>query len=152
MRDVDHVKGCNFGLSRGLAVGLGGFDEQLNVGAALHEETEFMLRARTHGTRIIYDGGIRLTHLAASAGGTRQRSIGQYVYALSHNRSVMTRRHSRWYQWPIAMAYSMKLISSYAVSYRQPRVVGLGLRGLRAGWRAGGAPPQVTMFAPDAPL
>jgi hypothetical protein len=63
----------------------------------------------------------------------------------------MIRRHSHWYQWLSAMAYSMKLIASYAITYRQPRAVGLGMRGLRDGWRAGGTPPRVTKFAPDAP-
>ncbi len=146
---VDHVRGCNFAARREILRAAGGFDEWLNVGAALHEETELMLRAGETGSDILFDGGIRLTHLAASGGGTRQPDFQKYVFALAHNRGIVIRRHSRWYQWPTGLAWSGKLMAAYTLHARDPRVAIAGVRGMIQGWRAGGRPPKCTRFEPD---
>jgi GT2 family glycosyltransferase len=143
---VDHVKGCNFGGHREAFRAIGGFDERLNVGAALHEETDAALRATAAGRAVRYDGALRLTHLAAGTGGTRQLDYRRYVFALAHNRSVMVRRHSRWYQWPVGLAWSGKLIAAYTLHARAPRIILDGLRGMVQGWRVGGRPPVCTRF------
>lgn len=150
-RDVQHVPGGNFCARREVLVTVGGVDERLSVGAALFEETDLALRAAAKGYRTCFNGGARLTHLAASGGGTRQPDVRHYMFALSHNRSIMVRRHSRWYQWPVGLAWSGKLMTAYTLHYRDPRILIAGLRGMARGWRAGGKPPLCTRFAPDGP-
>jgi GT2 family glycosyltransferase len=148
-RPVDHARGCNFSATREVLRQVGGFDERFNIGAALHEETDLMLRAGKAGYAIMFDGGLRLMHLAARAGGTRQRDVRFYVYAFAHNRSIMVRRHSRWYQWPVGLAWSGKLIAAYTWSERNPMVVAAGVRGVIRGWIQGGKPPRCTRFEPE---
>ena len=146
---VDHVRGCNFAARRDVLKSTSGFDERLNLGAALHEETELMLRVKSGGIGVVFDGRIRLTHLAAGAGGTRVPDHCQYVYALAHNRSVLIRRHSRWVQWPTALAWSGKLIAAYTFHARDTRVAVRGFLGALRGWRTGGNPPLCTRFKTD---
>jgi GT2 family glycosyltransferase len=143
---ADHARGCNFGATQIALRRAGGFDERLNVGAALHEETELMLRAAEAGAPVRFDGSLRLTHLAAGGGGTRQTNWRRYVHALAHNRSILIRRHSRWYQRPVALAWSGKLVVAYTLHARDPRLVVDGVRGAIQGWRAGGLPPLCTPF------
>ena len=73
--DVDHAQGCNFSVWRQVLETVGGFDESLNVGAALYEETDLCLRVKRAGYRIRFNGAARLTHLAAAAGGCRVADV-----------------------------------------------------------------------------
>src|SRR5699024_6301783 len=116
--DVAHVPGGNFGARREALQGAGGVDERLGIGSALLEESDLALRVSSLGWRIRFNGVARLTHLAAGSGGTRQPDWRRYVHALAHNRSVVIRRHSRWYQWPVGLAWSGKLIAAYTLHYR----------------------------------
>lgn len=147
--DVEHMPGGNFGAQRDVLSMVGGLDERLGAGSALLEETELALRVTARGWRIPFIGTARLTHLAAGGGGTRQPNWRRYVHALSHNRSILIRRHSRWYQWPIALAWSGKLVVAYTFHARDPRLILDGVRGAIQGWRAGGLPPLCTRFETD---
>jgi GT2 family glycosyltransferase len=148
-RNVLHAPGGNFASRRSALREASGVDEQLSVGAALFEETDLALRLAALGGRIRFNGAARLTHLAAGSGGTRQPDYRSYVFALAHNRSVMVRRHSRWYQWPLGLAWSAKLIVAYTRHARDPRIVAEGLRGMAIGWAVGGNAPLCTRFEPE---
>ncbi|MCX7805409.1 MAG: glycosyltransferase, partial [Planctomycetota bacterium] len=90
---VEHAKGANFSAWRSVIEKVGGFDEALNVGAALYEELEFCLRVSRAGWKIYFNGAARLTHLAAPSGGCRVEDVPRYVRALAHNRGILIRRH-----------------------------------------------------------
>lgn len=139
--EADHAAGCNFSAWRAAIEAAGGFDEALNVGAALYEETDLCLRVKKAGFGIRFDGRARLTHLVAPKGGCRVEEVPRYVFGLAHNRGILIRRHLRWYHYPTALARLVQLILSYALHYRSLRAVWTGLAGLRQGWQAGGAPP-----------
>ena len=138
--EVDHVPGGNFSAWLKVLGRTGGFDETLQVGAALYEETDFCLRAQRAGFRIYFNGGARLTHLAVGGGGCRVRDISAYVYGLAHNRGLMMRRHLAWYHLPTAALRLGVLSVSYAAYYRTPAALISGLKGAVAGWRAAGRP------------
>jgi GT2 family glycosyltransferase len=130
---VDHVPGCNFATWRQVAVSIGGFDEVLNHGAALYEETEFCLRLKRAGYQIMYNGNARLNHLTAAAGGCRVDQVESYVWALAHNRAILIRRYLRWYHKPLAYAELFRLGLAYAVYYRNPHVLKAAIAGSAAG-------------------
>lgn len=75
--------------------------------------------------------------------------IAQYVRILSRNRSIMIRRHSEPYQFPIALAVTAKLTLAYAWGYKRPKLIAAGLHGALQGWSEGGKPPRCTFFGRD---
>lgn len=130
--EVDHVPGSNFSTWRSVAAEVGGFDEGLNVGAALYEETEYCLRIKRAGYRIVYNGQAFLEHLVAPSGGCRVEEVEYYMWALAHNRTILIRRYLRWFQKPIAYAELLRLGLAYAVRYRKIRVIAATLAGCSA--------------------
>jgi GT2 family glycosyltransferase len=141
---VDHAPGGNFSVWRHAIAAVGGVDERLSVGAALYEETDLCLRLKRAGFRIYFNGRARLTHLAVPRGGSRVRSITTYVAGLSHNRSLLVRRHIRWLQRPTAALRLAALVASYAWHYHSSGIVVAALRGAARGFLAGAKPPLVT--------
>jgi GT2 family glycosyltransferase len=144
--DVDAVKGCNFSIWRSALVALGGFDERLNVGAALYEDLELSLRLREAGFRIRFDGKARLQHLAAVSGGCRVPNPRKYVEAMAHNRGLIMSRHLRWSERPSALVRLAWLVSAYCRANRDLGVIGAGLRGFALGARQGRAEPLCGTF------
>ena len=121
--DVDHVPGGNFCTWRQIVEVVGGFDERLNVGAALYEETEFSLRVKHAGYRVYYNGAAYLDHLAAPSGGCRVDDVEHYIWALAHNRTIIIRRYLNWLQQVTAFAELLRLGLAYSVKYRQVRAL-----------------------------
>lgn len=146
--DVDHAKGCNFSVWKRALVEVGGVDERLNVGAALYEEADLCLRIKRAGYRIYFNGKARLTHLAAADGGCRVGQVRSYVFAMAHNRSLMIRRHGRWYHAPVALGRLAALGFSYARHYRTPRAIAACVSGSLQGLLAGRKPPLCTARVP----
>jgi GT2 family glycosyltransferase len=142
--DVKHVKGCNFSCWKGVVSQVGGFDERLGQAAALLEETEFCLRVREAGHRVVFEGTASLIHLNAGEGGCRVSDVPRYVHSLARNRSVVIRRHVLPAFWPIALGRSLLYGLSYAVAYRRPTAIGSCLRGIFDGWELGGVAPLCT--------
>ncbi|OFZ82440.1 MAG: hypothetical protein A2583_03830 [Bdellovibrionales bacterium RIFOXYD1_FULL_53_11] len=134
---VDIAPGGNCTIKKSILDELGGFDEQLNVGAALHEETDFFLRLRRRGYRVLYNSRAALDHYGAPSGGCRTPDVGKYVWSLAHNRSLLIRRHVKWFQKPFAMGRLMLLILSYARSARSPAIISRGLAGMILGYNTG---------------
>jgi len=131
--DVDHAKGCNFSTWRSVLKEAGGFDERLNVGAALYEELDFCLRASALGHRIYFDGDARLTHLVAPSGGCRVDQVDAYVHALAHNRALIINRHVRTHRTPLAYAHLLRLGLAHAHHYRKPTAILHCVRGALEG-------------------
>jgi len=145
---VDHAPGGNFSIWRPVLAAAGGVDEALAGGAALYEETELCLRVRKAGYRIYFNGKARLQHLAAGAGGCHVKDISTYVVSLSHNRSLLIRRHLLWFQIPTAALRLAALVISYAWHYRSPGILLPALRAAARGFVAGGRPPFATAALP----
>jgi GT2 family glycosyltransferase len=140
--DVDAVKGCNFSVWRKAVAEVGGFDERLNVGAALYEDLELCLRLRARGYRIRFNGEARLTHLAAPSGGCRVPNPRAYVESLAHNRAMLLARHLRWRERPSALLRLVWLVTAYTRANRDLRVLLAGTRGFIAGIPDGLSSPR----------
>lgn len=144
-REVQHAPGGNFSVRRGVFDEAGGFDEWLNRGAALYEETDFCLRVTRAGKRIVFHPQARITHLAAATGGCRVPELGNYLRTMTRNRLMLIRRYLAWYQWPVAFARLILLNLSYARSQRDPAALVRGLAGLMEGLFSG-LKPVVTRY------
>ena len=144
--EVAGGRGCNFSVLREAIRNVGGFDEALNVGAALYEETDLFLRIGAAGYRVWFNSNARLTHLAASSGGCRVDQVEPYIYSLAHNRTVLIRRHTKFYHYPTAFLRLALLALSHAWAYRKPRVIYEALRGTREGFRASVNSPACSIF------
>lgn len=144
--DVTSAKGCNFSLRRSVLREVGGVDELLNVGAALHEETELCLRVAALGYRVRFNGRARLLHLAAPSGGCRVSEPRRYVRALFHNRGVLIRRHLRAYHCPTAFARLLLLGGAYARANADLGVLAAAAEGCIEGLRDGRRPAQCSTW------
>jgi GT2 family glycosyltransferase len=139
--DVTSAKGCNFSTRRAVLEQVGGIDELLGTGAALHEETEFCLRVRRAGFRVVFNGRARLLHLAAPSGGCRVKEPRRYVRALAHNRALVMRRHLSSYHYPTALARLAMLGAAYARANRDLGVVSELVSGFVEGLKDGKRAP-----------
>ena len=134
-----HAPGGNFSINQSALEALCGFDEQLTVGAALYEETEFGLRLSRAGYRCWFEPKAHLTHLAAPMGGCRVGpDTGKYVYGMAHNRAIVIFRHLQFWHKPTAIARMILFGLSYSKADRSLAPFFAGIRGLFAGRRAAG--------------
>ena len=117
-QETRDAMGGNFSVRRAFALSIGGFDESF-AGAAYRFESDFCLRARKAGARILFEPRASLRHLRAARGGTRafgshlttmrpHHAVGEYYFLLRHRprgwlgqllgrpwRAVATRFHAR---------------------------------------------------------
>ena len=145
---VDHARGANFSVWKKALKKVGGFDQTLNVGAALYEELDMCLRVKKIGFEVFFNGRARVTHLAVATDGCRVDKVADYVRGLAHNRSIVIRRNVRWFQIPIALVRLMILGFSYARHYRAPGALGACIQGCFSVFRNPTLSPICTYFEP----
>lgn len=142
-REVREFIGCNFGVPRGTALALGGFDENF-VRVAYRFEAEFAHRWRASGYRILFEPDATLHHLKAGDGGTRtygehlttwrpDHAVGGYYFAFVTGqwrealarpwRAVATRHHLRrpWWILPTLWAELRGLVWALSLLWRGPQ-------------------------------
>lgn len=130
-------KGCNFSVRKQVLAEVGGFDQNLTVGAALYEETEFGLRMREAGFRCWFTPKAHLTHLAAPMGGCRVGpDVARYVFGMAHNRAILIFRHLKLWHRPTALLRMMLYGLSYSRTAGGLAPLRAACRGILAGWRA----------------
>lgn len=117
--EVTHGGGGNFATKKKVLLEVNGIDENLTKGAALYEETDFCLRVKEAGYKIIFHSEASVDHLAAETGGCRVDEIEKYIYSLVRNRSLIIQRHLKFRYKISAHLYLLKLVAAYAVSYRK---------------------------------
>lgn len=129
-----HAPGGNFSVRRVALETLGGFDENLSVGAALYEETELALRFRSAGYRCWFAPKAHLTHLAAPMGGCRVGpDTSRYMFGMGHNRAILIFRHLRPWHRPTAILRVLAYGLSYSRSTNSIAPLLAAIKGLRAG-------------------
>jgi GT2 family glycosyltransferase len=130
-------RGANFSVRRSVLSELGGFDENLAVGAALYEETEFGLRAGAAGYRCWFAPKAHLKHLAAPMGGCRVGpDVSRYIYGMAHNRGILIFRHLKAWHRPTAILRMALYALSYSINSRSLLPIGAAIRGLVDGKKA----------------
>ncbi|BCY27271.1 glycosyltransferase family 2 protein [Flavobacterium okayamense] len=117
--ETDHGKGCNFSTKKEVLLKVNGIDENLTKGAALYEETDFCLRVKKEGYKIMFHSKASVYHLAAETGGCRVPDIKKYIGSLVRNRSLIISRHVKGFYKITSIIYLIKLVSAYAFSYKK---------------------------------
>jgi len=148
-RYIDQARGCNFSTWKRVLEEVGGFDESLNVGAALYEELEYCLRVKKAGYGVFFSPNARLTHLIAPDNGCRVPDAVKYVHSYAHNKSVVIRRYLTWYQKPTALLHIGKVALAYSWANKNPLVVPSVLSGTVRGFAIGAKPVQCTQWPRD---
>jgi len=126
---VDHGRGCNLCVWRPAVREAGGWDEALAPAAALYEDLELCLRTKQAGYRVYFAGKARVTHLCAPSGGCRVQDFGDFLWGMARNRTVVIRRHLKWYQKSYALTRQFLQFVSFAIRQRRPRLVAAGVLG-----------------------
>lgn len=129
--EVDLAPGGNCSLAKNWIEEIGGFDEILNIGAALYEESEFFLRFKKSGGRIFYAPQAGIIHLAAPSGGCRTPDPWNYVYSLVHNRTILIRRYLNWYHRPTAWVRLSLLVLSYIRLWKRSSLITAAYQGFQ---------------------
>lgn len=145
---VDHGGGGNYSIRKDVFMKVGGVDEYLNYGGALYEETELCLRVKEAGYKVFFNYAAHVWHLAADTGGCESRvlNIEAYVAALVHNRALLISRHLKWYHKPTAFISLLRLVASYAFTYRKPGLFRLFRKAYTEGYEKGKHIPKHTRY------
>lgn len=143
---VDHGGGGNFSVKKHILDEVAGIDENLTKGAALHEETDFCLRAKNKGYKAFFNYDAHVHHLAASSGGCRVEDTEKYLFSLSRNRSIVITRHLKWYHKLTAYLYLLKLMFAFSMSYKKAGLISSGIQGIKEGRTVGKQPSKCTFF------
>lgn len=116
--EVLHGGGGNFATKKEVLLKVNGIDENLTKGAALYEETDFCLRVKKAGYKVMFHSKASVNHLAAETGGCRVPHIKKYIASLVRNRSLIISRHVEGIYKITATLYLLKIVSAYAFSYK----------------------------------
>jgi GT2 family glycosyltransferase len=130
--DVDHLPGGNMSFRREVFEKIGGFDTAFG-GAAIGEETDFCLRARRAGFRLVFEPRASLEHLHWPVGGCRAPRFEEWLYWHSHNSALFALRHARAVGWPLFVLKRVARIGLFALEHGSPALITVGLRGLARG-------------------
>lgn len=139
-KEVDHARGCNFSVKKSVYDEVGGVDENLTVGAALYEETDFCLRVKKGGYKIYFNYDAHIYHLVAPTGGCRVEEIDKYIYSLSRNKTIIISRYLPLLFVFSAKLYLLRLIISYAFAYKSFSVFKAYNKGVCEGKKVGRLP------------
>lgn len=82
--EIDHAAGGNFSVLKSVFNDVGGFEE-LYRGNAHMEETDFCLRVKRAGWKLIFEPRAVVRHLQSASGGNRTKDIYDFRYWLVHN-------------------------------------------------------------------
>jgi len=130
--DVEHLPGGNMSFRREVFRKVGGFDRAFG-GAAIGEETDFCLRARRAGFRLVFEPRASVEHLHWPVGGCRSPRFEEWLYWHAHNSMLFALRHARAVGWPLFVLKRVLRIGLFAVEHGSPALVPVGLRGLVRG-------------------
>lgn len=130
--DVDHLPGGNMSFRREVFDLVGGFDRSYG-GSAIGEETDFCLRARRAGLRLVFEPRASVEHLHLPTGGCREPRFEDWLYWHAHNAMLFALRHGRPSGWPVFVAGRIARFALFAVERGSPALLATGLRGLVRG-------------------
>lgn len=130
--EVDHLPGGNMSFRREVFTRIDGFDSSYG-GSAIGEETDFCLRARKAGFRLVYEPGACLDHLHLPTGGCRIPRFESWLYWQSHNSMLFVLRHARLAALPWFILKRTLRLGLFALERGPLVLLPLGLQGLARG-------------------
>jgi GT2 family glycosyltransferase len=131
--EVLHGGGGNFSTKKEVLLKVNGIDENLTKGAALYEETDFCLRVKKAGFKIMFHSKASVNHLAAETGGCRVDEIQKYIASLVRNRSIIIQRYLNFFQRITANIYLFRLVFAYMISYKNFNLLKQYFKSIREG-------------------
>jgi GT2 family glycosyltransferase len=130
--EAEHLPGGNMSFRREVFERIGGFDLRFG-GSAIGEETDFCLRARRAGFRLVFEPAAAVEHLRLPTGGCRTARFEDWLYWHAHNTMLFALRHSRATAWPRFVAGRVARFALFALEKGSPALLALGLRGMLQG-------------------
>lgn len=130
--DVDHLPGGNMSFRREVFAAVGGFDVAFG-GSAIGEETDFCLRARRAGFRLVFEPAAAVDHLHWPTGGCRAPRMEDWLYWHAHNAMLFALRHARAAAWPLFILRRIVRFAMMAASRGSLPLLVVGLHGLVRG-------------------
>jgi len=134
---VEGVPGGNFSVRREVFFSVGGFDTRF-IGTAYFEETDFSLRVRQAGYRIIFEPLAEVRHLRWNSGGCRDHAKRreQAFYWYFHNYVYLFWKHGAKHYAPLFLGYLLARGVAYIFKYRSIRMFTYAcLKGILDGFR-----------------
>jgi GT2 family glycosyltransferase len=130
--DVDHLPGGNMSFRREVFAAVGGFDRSYG-GSAIGEETDFCLRARRAGFRLVFEPRAAVEHLHLATGGCREPRFERWLFWHAHNAMLFALRHGRAAGWPLFVLKRVARFVLFALESGSPACLAVGLQGLVRG-------------------
>lgn len=130
--DVDHLPGGNMSFRRSVFKRVGGFDKAYG-GSAIGEETDFCLRARRAGVRLVFEPRASLEHLHLPTGGCRAVRFEDWLYWHSHNSVLFVLRHARRGLLPLFFLKRTLRLGLFALEHGSVVLIAVGLLGIARG-------------------
>ncbi len=130
--DVEHLPGGNMSFRREVFRAVGGFDRAYG-GSSIGEETDFCLRARRAGFRLVFEPRASLEHLHLPTGGCRIPRFERWLYWQAHNSMLFVLRHARPTALPIFVARRVARLGLFVLERGAPDLMAVGLKGLLRG-------------------
>src|SRR6185295_4559387 len=130
--DVDHLPGGNMSFRRSVFDRVGGFDKTYG-GSSIGEETDFCLRARRVGVRLVFEPRASLEHLHLPTGGCRAPRFEDWLYWHSHNTVLFALRHARKAMLPFFFLKRTLRLGLFAIEHGSPALIAVGLKGFTRG-------------------
>lgn len=90
--EVATVRGANMSFRRDLCIKVGGFDENY-IGNAMREETDFSLRIRSLGYKLVFEPKAEVFHLLTPSGGARSGDRVNRYRTFFRNNTYFFLRH-----------------------------------------------------------
>lgn len=134
---VEGVPGGNFSVRRSIFLEVGGFDTNF-IGTAHFEESEFSIRVRKAGYKIMFEPDAELRHLRAGIGGEREHASNreQAFYWFFHNYVYLFMKHGKRRFLPIFAGYLLARGAAYILKYRSIKMfTNACLQGIWDGFR-----------------
>lgn len=131
---VDHLPGGNFSIRRAAFDLVGGFDRSYG-GSAVGEETDFSLRLKRArpDSIFVYDPEAGVTHHHMKTGGCRSPRFSEWLHWHAHNVMLFALRHGARAALPLVVLARALRFGMFAIEYRDPMLVAVGMRGLGCG-------------------
>lgn len=127
--DAEHLPGRNMSFRRAVFDRIGGFDLAYG-GEAIREETDFCLRARRAGFRLVFEPRASLDHLYLQTGGCRIPRFEDELYWQVHNSMLFVLRYARLTALPLFVLKRVFHIARAAIETRSPSLLLVGMKGL----------------------
>ena len=130
--EVDHLPGGNMSFRRDVFGRVGGFDKTYG-GSSIGEETDFCLRARRAGVRLVFEPRASLEHLHLPTGGCRAPKFEDWLYWHSHNSVLFVLRHARRALLPLFFLKRTLRLGLFALEHGSVALIAVGLKGFARG-------------------